>query len=498
MSSYKKNGGRGALFLTLAIVAVAFTIGLLLVLFTPLFQRAAEKHSPISISLFEATPADAAILLYLPNIGNTPFTDELFPYDTLLYRMVDPEGLAGVLSYHYGAGAGDYSLLSIEVDSTQRARLTDSWGSHLIRQYEGVKLYRIDKISFTVLGSRVLLSTSPILLESSIRAVKERCSIASTPHFASFLSTVGGGENLLFIEHRKGEKFFSKFIDIKGREELLPLFRKVAHRSFTTIHLSGENIRAQSQLLLDPLSNERLLPFENLEGGRITAPSTLPATTQYFFSISSNREIERGVLQESHLDGVAGSKKGREWLEGLKLKELAVASFPIDKQLSYFILLKGEKSGRGLKKRDGEISIFQYPSLLGEIYGNRFTLESEEAIVKRGEWYWIGKFKDLDSLEELLDSTQTLQDHFKERESKFEKRRRGREEYLSLYLAGHYLSTYIDSHFTSNVGKVLLPPLSPTLNPHLYIELFREGGSSIEAEINFYRERLSIEEKKGE
>lgn len=484
----EKTISRRVSTLIIWLVAIFLLITTLIIIIIPLSRVGFTRGETVAPSPFNATPTEPSIALYIPNLADNPFAAQLDHFKPLYIRVIDPVGKEAVLSYHYGARNREELLLSISIDSleVEKISLQNSGESVLKRTYSGVKLYSTGEVVSAQLKNRVLFSTSTLLLESAIRSFKENSSIADTPLFLDLLSMSEKGVATLFINHNRVDKFLSKYIKEAGKGSL-SLLRSLSNWSLVSFYPQEEELNLSTRFLPNYLSENSLLRFEKFSGGELKAPKTLPATTQFLLSISASEELPEGVLKRDNKANSPIGREGKKWLSQLKIKELATAAFPVNNELLHFILIRSDEGG-GIEGKELKVpSKYLYPTLIEHLYGGDFKIDNEEAVVKRGDWYWIGELKALEQLDSLVTTEQTLHSLYKKRGVLFAKSGRGKGRFISVHMSHSYLQHYFSQKIDSTLYKFFAPQIIELSTPFLSGELFREKDGVLEGVISIFQ-----------
>ncbi|MEN6619067.1 MAG: hypothetical protein ABFC28_06170 [Rikenellaceae bacterium] len=320
--------------------------------------------------------------------------------DKISYDMLSLKELSNSemsFSVHYSA-KNDLSLLfctdlsdkSIDKEMLLKCILK-AYPKCTKRGFNGVDIFISKGVLFSIYKDQLIASTSPIVLESSIRHLLSKTSILDNHDFAKVLKKSVKEDNILLINHQNIGKIFSSIMDRKfwGYSDFFSKFS-----SWTT--LNGEfNPTCQSYkgefLNMKGVGNYSEV-FKNNEGGELKAWKILPYNTfamltfplkdfKNFFSVYREYKELYKKLNSLSLE------EHQSWFLSLNPQELSIALIPYGGTLRWVTLIKAN-----IKKeaKDGQVEIFRHKGAIADLFGELFSYTEEKFYCKTGGWIIIG------------------------------------------------------------------------------------------------------------
>jgi len=320
--------------------------------------------------------------------------DKLSRDDSSLKELSGSETL---FSVHYSA-KNELSLLycldlsgnTIDKEKLIKA-LSSSFTEYKKRVFNGVDIHMSKEVQFAVYKNTLIASTSPIVLESSVRHLISKTSILDNHEFARVLKETISKDNLLFINHQNIGKIFSGIADWKywGYSDFLSKFSSwttLSGKFSSTCHMyQGDFIN------LKGVGNYSEV-FKNYTGGEMKSWKVLPYNTYVLlalplkdFSLFYDRYREYKELYKK--PSSAKTKDNESWFKSLDPKEIATALLSFEGTLQWVTLIK---TGIKEKDKDGIVADFNNIGAIEDLFGKVFSYTKEESFCRSGEWVIIG------------------------------------------------------------------------------------------------------------
>ncbi|OFY40408.1 MAG: hypothetical protein A2X18_03640 [Bacteroidetes bacterium GWF2_40_14] len=281
------------------------------------------------------------------------------------------------------------------------------------RIFNGVDIHESKGVQFAVYRNTFIASTSPIVLESSIRHLKSKTSILDNHELARILKETINRDNLLFINHQNIGKIFSGIAEWKywGYSDFISKFS-----SWTT--LSGK-FNNTCQIYQGDFINMKGVGnysevFKNCAGGEMKSWKVLPYNTHVLlalplkdFSIFSGRYREYKELYKK--PNSARTEENKNWFISLETKEIATALLPFEGIQKWVTLIR-----TGVKERDkeGVVETFKHKGAIADLFGKVFSYTKEESYCRSGEWVIIGENKLIKEFAAGTFSDFTMEEYF--------------------------------------------------------------------------------------
>lgn len=374
---------------------------------------------------FSAIPSDASSLFYFSSIEslnrgisyNSPLFGTLFfgegplkMFAQQLYSLsgeeslVDFRKLESVISSHYSAKNKISSLLSIDLNSTNIAFIVNqlSLNSNK-RDYNGITIYKWRDVEFSVYKDFLLASTSAIILESSLRHLQSGVSVLENDGFKEILSKAYSSDLIVFINHSQVGKLFSGF----SHKKYLKYSDFTSQFStWSVFHFSNtiNKIEAEGDFLNKKGWGNFSSLFDGINGGANKNASVVPFNTFALLSISV-KDIPSYTLsfsryKEFHKKGNRDAEaEALKWFSALNAQEVSCAIIPYGGTLEAVTIIRIKLKNNLFKKifvKEKSSSLpqnFIQKGYMGHLFGEFFRQTSEEKVVSKNEWIFIGPEK---------------------------------------------------------------------------------------------------------
>lgn len=410
---------RKYIFIVLAVVLLLMCGGATLYFMNR--QKGREKVEKRGVVLKNAlvVPVDALAIYSFKNISIAEKgfmdTSSLFSHfikeDNALCRLIrlidkvsnDKPSLKEVLkaevlvSLHYSAKNEISLLLCVDLSNglidkeLLKNNIEDLYLGSSDRTFNGVKIFILNGVQFSIYKSLFIASTSPIVLESSIRHLLSNTSIMDNQEFTKVLSESVNSDNILFINHQNIGKIFSGVIDWKfwGYSDFFSKFS-----SWTA--LNGE-FSSTFQSYKGEITNLKGVGnyssgYKNQDGDEFEVWKILPHNTFGILTIPL-RDYKRflGAYREykelyKKLNP-QGLEEHQSWFLSLNPQELSTALIPYGGSLKWVTLVKSKSKG---KSEELQVEKFTHKGAIADLFGEIFSHTEEEVYCKMGDWIIIG------------------------------------------------------------------------------------------------------------
>lgn len=406
------------IFIVLPIVILLLGCGAALFFINRQKTNPGEEHRGVVLKNAVAVPVDAIAIFSFRNssVLKEAFLDStsiflrylnrdngLLRLINLMNRMCDDPSLKALsgsetlFSVHYSAKnelsllyCADLSDNSINKEIFVKT-LYQALTGYKKRVFSGVDIHMSNKVQFAVYRNTFIASTSPIVLESSIRHLISKTSILDNHEFARVLKETINKDNLLFINHQNIGKVFSGIAEWKywGYSDFLSKFSSwttLSGRFSSTCHIYQGDF-----MNLKGVGNYSEV-FKNYAGGEMKSWKVLPYNTYVLlalplkdFDLFSGRYREYKELYKK-LNSVR-TEEYKNWFMSLEPKEIATALLPFEGTQQWVTLIR-----TGVKERDkeGVVEIFKHKGAIADLFGKVFSNTTEESYCRSGEWVIIG------------------------------------------------------------------------------------------------------------
>ncbi len=302
-----------------------------------------------------------------------------------------------LFSLHYSA-KNELSLLfcldlsNVQIDKEQfKKSILKAYNVSRSHLFNGVEIFDMNTVQFSIYKNIFIASTSPIVLESSIRHLLSNTSIMDNSEFSKILSESVNEDNMLFINSQNIGKIFSGVIDRKfwGFSDFFSKFS-----SWTT--LNGE-FNSDFQSYSGEVTNLKGVGnysscYKSLDGDEPEVMKVLPHNTfgiltlplgDFKSFLGSYREYKElyKKLNPLSLD------ENQKWFLSLDPEEVSLAAIPYGGVIKWVTLLK---SGKRSSSDKGKVERFDHKGALADLFGGVFKNTSDEAFCRTDGWIVIG------------------------------------------------------------------------------------------------------------
>lgn len=314
-------------------------------------------------------------------------------------------------SIHY-SGKNEVSLLfclniSSEDAGTQElllAKLTEGQ-SVSSRTFNGAQLVWASGVEISFYKGFLLASTSPILVEASVRHLNSGTSIMDNADFSKIASSTPFSSNLIFVNHQQLGKLFSglaasKYLGYADFASKLSTWSVASGEFRNTHHLyTGQfaNLKGVGNFATAVTPGEK---------GDIRAHTIAPANTFALFSFTPDswdnmirsvrayRELHKKLNPEL-------SMSAAEWMISQNPREISIAAIPYAGHMEWVTMFRRGKSNpisaffsgifSGKEKLiQDSVMKFENGGRIKELVGSLFENNKEEYYLNRNEWTIIG------------------------------------------------------------------------------------------------------------
>lgn len=314
-------------------------------------------------------------------------------------------------SIHY-SGKNEVSLLfclnlsSVDASGQEllSARLTEG-ATVRSRNFNGANLISVAGAEISFYKGYLLASTSPLLVEASVRHLNSGTSIMDNADFSKIASTATFNGNLIFINHQQLGKLFSglaasKYLGYADFASKLSAWSiatgdvKNSHHLYTGefVNLKGVGNYASA-----------ITPGEK---GDIRAHTIAPANTFALFSFTpgswDNMISSVRAYRELHKKlNLELSMNAAEWIISQNPEEISIAAIPYGGHIEWVTMIRKGKSnpvtkffsgifsGKEKLIRDSVLK-FDNGGKIRELIGSLFENNKEEYYLNRDNWTIIG------------------------------------------------------------------------------------------------------------
>ena len=381
-----------------------------------------EKPEPELVAqsreLLKAVPTDAVFVLTVEktkkitdNMGNS-----VKIYDFLWNTPLVQE-LPAVVSLHYSS-KNEVSLLFVtDLSSTENGvngmlDVIKSKGGAGFKDYNGVTIYRSEipyKSYSAIFKGLFINSSSPYVVETSIRHLNKELSILDNPDFNKLLSRNSKG-NTLYFNHQQTGKLFSGCVEY-SRLKYSDFFMRLSRWTVSDFSGSSDCMTLNAEMLCGTDESNYATVYMGQKSCESGIAKILPAQTIFFCTVmlSDKQDFEKrlGKFLEvkkreraytQRLDRISQDNiSPRQFKDSLKIEEIAAARCKFGDSYQWLNLIKTEKggwlsrlAGRFANEEIPSVAVYPYKGYLEAIYGELFSHADEEAFLKVGNWFVIG------------------------------------------------------------------------------------------------------------
>ncbi len=454
-------------------------------------RRVGAKDNSFSVpKSMNAIPVDAIAVFTFPGrhelnsflFENNPLSGEIlyglgsFKVFTEKFKRLPSKSDSGnldfdcALSVHYSSKDRVSSLLVINVNGLNTNSLVDAFNvndninKNSIRIFNGVKIYKFNGLEYSITDNKLLVSNSPIILESSLRHINSGASILDNDGFREALALSDSSVPLLFINHLQSGKLFSAFIDraFFGGSEFITRFAGWSvfdvNTNSVTINLKGKSYENRG-------AGNYVTVFKDGSDGINTAQSVLPSDTYLLLSISVDKLYNHIKNHWNYREYYGRSKsilndEALKWIESINAKEVAIALIPYENELRWLTLIRKKRpwyiiaeERAGLSDESPDIRHFRYKGYIATLFGSFFTNTIEESILESGGWIYIGQKDLLSKIPSGIFKNFTMEQYLSETKAQILSGKRN--SMASLIVNGTNLPDTLFSYFRRDYAAVL-------------------------------------------
>lgn len=326
---------------------------------------------------------------------------ELFERDEYENRVFDC-----AISLHYSAKDKVSPLFVFNSEGVDNDLLLKTIESSINkgseRSFNGVKIFRSEGVEYSITDNKLIASTSPIIIESSLRHIKSKVSILDNEEFSQAFRPAGSSGSFLFINHLQTGKLFSAYIDREyfGGADFISRFSgwsklEVVSDKYS-IELKGITFENKG------VGNYSTV-FRGAGNGVGSVQSVLPSDTYLLLDISVD-DIYNHIKKHLKYKEYYGKSNNEvsdnavKWFESLKAKEAAVALIPYKGKFQWLTIIRKKipwynsvEKKIGSKEKSAPVRAFHNKGYAARLFGGFFSFTKEESILESGEWIFIGE-----------------------------------------------------------------------------------------------------------
>jgi len=320
-------------------------------------------------------------------------------------KEIENEMVDCAISLHYSAKDKVSPLLVINTEGVDKNLLMKSieevTNQSTARTFNGIKILKGEGIEYSFTENKLIASTSPIILESSLRHINSGVSIHDNEEFRQAFNASDSSETVLFINHLQTGKLFSAFINRSffGGAEFISRFS-----GWSVFKLDSD--KYSFELKGFTFENKGIGNYSSVFRGAAKGVSSvqavLPSDTYLLLDISV-KDISGHIKNQVRYKEFYGktvsevNKNAINWVESLKAKEVAVALVPLEGELHWLTIIRKKnpwyislEEKIGIKEKDLSVRTFHNKGYMARVFGEFFLHTSEESLLESGEWIFIG------------------------------------------------------------------------------------------------------------
>lgn len=394
----------------LVIICSAFALLLLLAIgfvFHRLFVAEDVEGEEIVSSdadLLTAVPSDAVMVYEFATLEE--FRRLYFSPESSFSVMVNPKselakGIAMIpqefddasvlLSLHYSSKNTVSFLMVLSIEDKEerdalRGVMKEECEGVITKKYGGATIYKavIPDVSYSFYNNFFIASTSHVTVESAIRHLDNNTSILDDKEFVA-VAEHSNTKSALHVNNSNIGKFFSGAVNTKylGYSKFVSSF---ATWSSFDIGSSDTKISAEGEFVSKKAEESFLNVFSSLKGGKSDLYEVIPFNTEFVVGIKVSDMKRYSSAYRSYLEANKKIKKGTngvEWLDDVKVEEVAVASINLPDGYHRGVFIK-VKDPANFKYDKGAVT---------EAFGKFFTPASADSVAFVKGWLVAGSPK---------------------------------------------------------------------------------------------------------
>lgn len=447
------------------------------------------SYSYVDKEVFRAVPVDVSAIFLFSDlasinsalIASNPLSDNLLSsnreFKTFLNRLYsffksgsnyNNANFKSVLSFHYSANNEISPLFIIHCpiinDLKHINHLKESINvTKTHRKFNNIDIYKIPGGELLFWNDYVIVSSSAILIESSVRHLLSNSSILDNSIFDSILVESNESRVRVFINHSQIGKIFSGIGD-RSSLRYADFFLKFCSWSSYYLECNSDNIKfiGRPHNILGSLYYSQI--FEDNKPQKSSIYDLLPYNT---FSVTSftvadiNKIISKSIrYREFSGKGTNPDLNSTKWLGSLSLSSISQALIPYGSQLVPFTILSLEKSKFGFLKdifsNDSDLSIqkFEHSDIFRLYFGDLFKRDRTNSFFVQDKDYIL--ISDSLLLNEYIKGSFnrfTLSDYLSQ--TKMSRYSQTSDSYLSSFVNGSFIADSITRYFRRDVRNEL-------------------------------------------
>jgi len=312
-------------------------------------------------------------------------------------RLADEKGIqslkgaAAVVSFHYTGAL----LPLLVVDDPKGAESRSEDAAKITDLADTLGLYSCWA------HSRILVSTSDIVLQSALRHQDSDASVADAHGFAEAAQSVSG-KNLLFVCVENCGKIFSEIIE-KPYLKHADFFKTLGSWAVLSLdNASAERATAVGAINSSEGVQQYMKIFDSVKPAESSVATILPERISWAFSLPSPDMQDYVKGYQSYSDSRIGLSKFlakqkalqdatgvvvKSWFNELGITEAAVAGIDINGTPEQFILLKVSNPNADCKEGVNE---FKYGGYVAALLGNLYATPDQSCATYKEGWLIIG------------------------------------------------------------------------------------------------------------
>ena len=334
---------------------------------------------------------------------------KLQPFFNLLGRAYEKMGRRGggdmntLLSVHYSAQNELSTLLILSFSGTEGTQfgseLRENGATIHARSFNGISISRYSGVEYFISDTLLIASASSLTIESSIRHLNSRTSLMDNGEFANLYNKRVKGKNRLFVNHAQTGKIFSGLVE-RGFLKYSDFVSRFTSWSDFEIVSSDERVTLSGSLTNSRGAGDYSQIFNGIRSSGSEVMSVLPFNTYSVVTISAE---SMSVMSEKFGDYMKYYRRYNEdswgksaaWFRGLNGKDVSLAAIPYGGKFEYVTIIKKQKRGfisRIFGGKEGEPAVgeFTQKGYVRTLFGDIFSLNSEESFMESSEWFIIG------------------------------------------------------------------------------------------------------------
>lgn len=303
-------------------------------------------------------------------------------------------------------------LSSIENGETGMTDIIKRNGGTRLKDYNGVTIYQSDtpSKSYSAIYRKLFLnSSSPYVVEASIRHLNKSLSVLDNTDFSNLLHKYNK-RGYLYFNHQQTGKLFSGCVEY-GWLKYSDFFMRLSRWTVMDFSRNSTGLKINAEILCGTDESNYATVYMGQKSTESKISEILPAQTLFFctvllpdkkdFEKRLNRFLEVKKRKRSYAERLAAISQNNispdRFKDSLKIEEVAAAWCKFGDSYQWINLIRtdergwfGRLTGRFAKDTVPAVGIYPYKGYLEAIYGELFSHAEEETFLKVGDWYVIG------------------------------------------------------------------------------------------------------------